>query len=261
MADESCSTAMPFICKAEFVDYTPSWRDSISNLGEALDCPEGWTEFYDHCIKGSSEQVTWFTARQTCESNGGDLVSIHSEFKNNFVKQLYADLKVPYPDEAGPWIGLRETPTPEWSDKSSVAFVNWANGQPDDYEGNEACGQMITSGAWNDEMCDNQHPFVCQRVRTYSYCAAAAEAGKFDQCGYDGVSEEQCVKEFQCCWNPIQPVKCFVAKKPGLHPGITAGAAVAATLFVVALVGGGYFYYNKFGFGAPSAIGISNPVA
>jgi hypothetical protein len=46
---------------------------------------------------------------------------------------------------------------------------------------------MITSGAWNDEMCDNQHPFVCQRVRTYSYCAAAAEAGKFDQCGYDGV--------------------------------------------------------------------------
>ena len=53
--------------------------------------------------------------------------------KNNFVKQLYTDLKVPYPDEAGPWIGLRETPTPEWSDKSSVAFVNWANGQPDDY--------------------------------------------------------------------------------------------------------------------------------
>ena len=46
---------------------------------------------------------------------------------------------------------------------------------------------MITSGAWNDEMCDKQHPFVCQRVRTYSYCAAAAEAGKFDQCGYDGV--------------------------------------------------------------------------
>ena len=64
-------------------------------------------------------------------------------------------------------------------------------------------------------------------------------------------SEEQCVKEFQCCWNPIQPVKCFVAKKPGLHPGITAGAAVAATLFVVAVVGGAYFYYNKFGFGAP----------
>ena len=59
------------------------------------------------------------------------------------------------------------------------------------------------------------------------------------------------MKEFQCCWNPLQPVKCFTPKKPGLHPGITAGVAVAITLTVLAAVAGAYFYYDKYGFKTP----------
>jgi hypothetical protein len=72
---------MPFICKAEFVDFTPNWEDSLNNLGDALDCDENWSEFYEHCVRSFPEQVTWYTARQNCEANGGDLVSIHSECK------------------------------------------------------------------------------------------------------------------------------------------------------------------------------------
>ena len=96
-------------------------------------------------------------------------------------------MKVPDNSETGPWIGLRETPTPEWSDKSSTNFFFWANGQPDNFEKDEECGQMITSGKWNDEHCDEQHPYVCQKSRTYSYCAAAAGEGSLEQCGYVGV--------------------------------------------------------------------------
>ena len=98
-------------------------------------------------------------------------------------------MKVPDSSETGPWIGLRETPTPEWSDKSSANFFFWANGQPNTK--NEACGQMITSGKWADDKCEKQHPYVCQKGRTYSFCAAAAEEGSLEECGYVGVRKRK----------------------------------------------------------------------
>ena len=35
--------------------------------------------------------------------------------------------------------------------------------------------------------------------------------------------------------------------------GMAAGTAVAVTLVVIGLVGGGYFYYTKYGVGPPTA--------
>ena len=43
--------------------------------------------------------------------------------------------------------------------------------------------------------------------------------------------------------------------------GMAAGAAVAVTLVVLGVAGGGYFYYTKYGFGVPSSVGIANPNA
>ena len=52
---------------------------------------------------------------------------------------------------------------------------------------------------------------------------------------------------------------CFKPSAP-INVGMAAGAAVAVTLVVVGLVGGGYFYYTKFGFGAVTG-SFANPSA
>ena len=53
---------------------------------------------------------------------------------------------------------------------------------------------------------------------------------------------------------------CF---KPGspIDVGMAAGAAVAVTLVVIGIAGGGYFYYTKYGFGTPGTGGFTNPAA
>lgn len=42
---------------------------------------------------------------------------------------------------------------------------------------------------------------------------------------------------------------------------MAAGTAVAVTLVVIGIAGGGYFYYTKYGFGTPSTGGFANPAA
>ena len=50
-------------------------------------------------------------------------------------------------------------------------------------------------------------------------------------------------------------------EKAPINVGMAAGAAVAVTLVVIGIAAGGYFYYTKYGFAAPSGGGFSNPVA
>jgi len=51
---------------------------------------------------------------------------------------------------------------------------------------------------------------------------------------------------------------CFQPKQP-VDVGMAAGAAVAVTVFVIAVVAGGYFFYTKRNNG--TIAGISNPLA
>ena len=45
---------------------------------------------------------------------------------------------------------------------------------------------------------------------------------------WEGVpTEEECTREFACCWDPQAPIQCY---KPKIHLGTTIGAAVAGTI-------------------------------
>lgn len=50
--NDNCNTHLPYVCKAEFIDYTPSWADTYEKLGEPLNCTEGWESLGVHCYKG-----------------------------------------------------------------------------------------------------------------------------------------------------------------------------------------------------------------
>jgi len=49
LKSKKCSEQRPFVCKAEYFDFTPSWSNFIDAAGQKYDCPMGWSgEFYDH---------------------------------------------------------------------------------------------------------------------------------------------------------------------------------------------------------------------
>ena len=52
--NDNCDKHLPFICKAEFVDYTPSYKDTWEKLGHPVNCSNGYQDLGNHCYKAFS---------------------------------------------------------------------------------------------------------------------------------------------------------------------------------------------------------------
>ena len=55
-----------------------------------------------------------------------------------------------------------------WSDGSPVAFVDWADGEPNNYGNGEDCAEIVVGGlagggTWNDQKCDMKSKAVCEK--------------------------------------------------------------------------------------------------
>ena len=46
LKSKKCSEQRPFVCKAEYFDFTPSWSNFIDAAGQKYDCPMGWSGEY-----------------------------------------------------------------------------------------------------------------------------------------------------------------------------------------------------------------------
>ncbi|KAH9514391.1 hypothetical protein Btru_025086 [Bulinus truncatus] len=51
-------------------------------------CPPGWTVTNDHCYKLTAAKLTWTQAEAYCNSQGGNLASVTSQTKQNFVSEF-----------------------------------------------------------------------------------------------------------------------------------------------------------------------------
>ena len=107
---------------------------------------------------------------------GLELVSIHSEQEQSFLKTILASHDTNQEVIYEFWIGFHdfvhwnydESGTYVWSDESSVDYTNWARGEPSEsgVAGKE-CVQMWAHddddvGQWNDINCDNRMPYICK---------------------------------------------------------------------------------------------------
>ncbi|KAK1880806.1 Lactose-binding lectin l-2 [Dissostichus eleginoides] len=123
-------------------------------------CPMFWYSFNNRCYKYIAADMDWSDAEFHCVSEGANLVSIHSQGEENFVKSLIKNFD---PAEGYTWIGLSDIPKEGrwmWSDGSAVNFVFWNSGQPDN-AGNEDCGHTNSLQKWNDFPCSKTIPSVC----------------------------------------------------------------------------------------------------
>ncbi|MGH0163498.1 UNVERIFIED_CONTAM: hypothetical protein FKN15_045059 [Acipenser sinensis] len=106
-----------------------------------------------HVVK---DVMTWDQARQHCQSNFTDLVSVPSEEEMLAVKALISRVS-----DYTFWLGLRRNTVSspwEWSTGVAFQYSKWRSWEPDP---SGDCGAMIPTGEWEAKPCGNPQCLVC----------------------------------------------------------------------------------------------------
>uniref|UniRef100_A0A3Q3JVM7 Phospholipase A2 receptor 1 n=1 Tax=Monopterus albus TaxID=43700 RepID=A0A3Q3JVM7_MONAL len=154
------NTIMPQPC-----DTKHEWICKLSR-GDKLKRPYWYTEQIEPWVfyRGAEyllakQPFDWDTVALACQMMGAYLLSIHSREELHFVKERLRRLSLGPTDW---WIGLS---TGQWSDKTEVDFVNWAEGSVRGGPSrNGLCVTMSSSsGKWSKSKCQDLHGYVCKR--------------------------------------------------------------------------------------------------
>jgi hypothetical protein len=99
---------------------------------------------------------SWQDAESQALSVGGHLVTINDEAENSWLFSTFG----PYDQQNGFWIGLHKNIIGDWTWVSgeAVTFLNWDDGEPNNWFGHEDSGMMYgpqtnpspKRGKWND---------------------------------------------------------------------------------------------------------------
>ncbi|HKP63526.1 MAG TPA: C-type lectin domain-containing protein, partial [Polyangiales bacterium] len=127
---------------------------------------------------------TWSEARSRCQLQArGDLVQIADASEDTFVKgKISSSVWAGHNDSAheGVWVWSRQD-VPFWQSGAGTLpnqYATWAPGEPN---GSGNCGALYTSGQFDDTVCSNSLPYVCEVIPD----ACTSDATKVDpgQCG------------------------------------------------------------------------------
>jgi len=102
-----------------------------------------------------SEGQRWAGAQETCQSFGGNLVTIDDEEDSAWFGV----------QAAGAWIGMNDRQVEgewRWAGRDGD-YRNWNNNEPNDHGRGEDCGQVLGNGKWNDADCNRNSVFFCER--------------------------------------------------------------------------------------------------
>uniref|UniRef100_A0A8C4RTQ9 C-type lectin domain-containing protein n=1 Tax=Erpetoichthys calabaricus TaxID=27687 RepID=A0A8C4RTQ9_ERPCA len=99
-----------------------------------------------------NEKKNWSAAQNFCQVHYKDLVSIRNKNENEEILRNANGNSF--------WIGLFNNPW-KWSDGGNLTFQNWDTNQPDNFDRNEACVEILKNGRWNDNNCKKHMNFSC----------------------------------------------------------------------------------------------------
>ncbi|XP_065132571.1 macrophage mannose receptor 1b [Paramisgurnus dabryanus] len=155
--NELCSEKYGYVCQR---GHSVSTVPPVVHTGY---CQSPWIPYSGHCYLLHRNKKTWLEARDTCQQERGDLLSILNTEEQSFVITQLGYRKT---DEL--WIGFNDRKTQmlfEWSDQSSVAFVPWEVGEPSHNAlHKEDCVLMRgEEGKWADEICEHKRGFICKK--------------------------------------------------------------------------------------------------
>ncbi|KAI5104059.1 macrophage mannose receptor 1 precursor [Silurus meridionalis] len=125
---------------------------------------EFWTK---NPLTGSYYQInkdsalTWYQARQSCQQQGGDLMSFTEAHEQALISGLIQG--------NGPalWTGLNSLDTSSgwhWVNGKPLRYLNWLSGQPSTLLGH-SCGAINqeSDSKWSTDVCSVKHGYICQK--------------------------------------------------------------------------------------------------
>ena len=108
-----------------------------------------------------STSINWLDAQSSCAIWGGDLTSITTERKNNYLNTIFTS------SVGNCWIGLNDRDvggTYTWIDGTTVSYTNWTSTPSDDINSNCVLINNAGNGMWESVSCDvTLNAFLCGR--------------------------------------------------------------------------------------------------
>ncbi|GFS18986.1 macrophage mannose receptor 1, partial [Elysia marginata] len=153
------------ICKQDGGDLVTILNADMNQFISDL-CPKGWTPSHPSgtCIKRYEQEATWSEARQICQQDGGDLVTILNADMNQFIgEQKFPEV------QNGLWIGLKREGQYRWLDHADeVNYTNWKDKtyRSSDIRypmGQSSCVVFSSQSTWTVADCKSRREFICER--------------------------------------------------------------------------------------------------
>ncbi|XP_075685466.1 secretory phospholipase A2 receptor isoform X2 [Rhinoderma darwinii] len=106
--------------------------------------------------------LSWKAARASCQSQGGDLLSIMNLAEQNYISKKLKNVDTML------WTGLNQLDGLfgwQWSDGTALAFVNWKTNFSPWYHERRHCGTYYAGGEhkWHSFECESKLPYVCKK--------------------------------------------------------------------------------------------------
>ncbi|XP_069141883.1 perlucin-like [Argopecten irradians] len=127
-------------------------------------CTSGWLSNDNKCYLFSSFKASWPVAASYCRTFNAKLAEPMDQSSVDF---LSGEVKgsVPLHGESyylgggdffveGQWLWM--------STQGRMSVTNWGPGEPNDAGEDEDCVEIVHSGLWNDDVCDNPKGFICE---------------------------------------------------------------------------------------------------
>ena len=123
---------------------------------------------------------TWDAAEDFCQTQDSHLASVPSSTVREYIIDSMKRKNIPKV-----WLGGNDKDregTWTWTDCSFFGFTSWASGEPNDWQANEDCMEIVKEwtpgdpwgvrgeGMWNDILCDWKNPTLCSKKKCSGDC-------------------------------------------------------------------------------------------
>jgi hypothetical protein len=125
-------------------------------------CGCAWDVYSDRTYQFCTTDRSWTAAESTCVAIGYNLASLTDAAENDWAFSVAASVSA-----TAWWMGANDRNTEGnwiWSDGSTWSFSPWGAYEPNNWYGNEDCGQLnwFATSVWNDGLCTDQRPYICE---------------------------------------------------------------------------------------------------